>query len=357
MPAAAMPAAPRPRVVSPRRGPGPGPAPGPGRGRRARALALAVVATSLVSGGVARADEADDRHAEGTALGKKGEFEAARIKLLQAASARPMAKTLLNLCVVEQQMKLEDEAIKHCRAFLAAKDADPATAQTVHDGIFRELEQVTGRVVIEAPTGARVEVDGHLLGVAPFPGPVDLKVGERTFSAGTVSVSVAVRPGQVATAKLVVDEPSPAPPPVVGQPASPQPTPPPAAPAERGSWLVPGVLGGLGVVGLGVGGGLALASSGKASNLEAARATRAGTCGPTGAECADLQSVYDSGKGLRTGSYIAYGVGGAALLGAVVVALVTTPWRERQAATRSTPTPTLVPVFGAAPGVALLGAY
>lgn len=329
------------------------PSPGPRPRALGLALALSVLATSVA--GVARADEADDKHQEGTALSKKGEFEAARIKLLQAASLRPMAKTFLNLCVVEQTMKLEEEAIKHCRAFLAAKDADPATAKTVHDGIFRELEQVTGRVAIEAPRGARVEVDGHLLGTAPFPGPVDLKVGERTITVGTVSVKVVVRSGQVVTAKLVAEEPGPTPP--VAAPAdSPEPTRPPLeAPPERGSWLVPAVLAGVGVVGLGVGGGLALAASGKASSLDAARATRAGTCGPTGADCADLQSAYDSGKGLQTGSYIAYGVGGAALLGAVVVALVKAPWRERRAATRSTPT--LVPVLGAAPGLALQGVY
>mgnify|MGYP003593492458 CR=1 FL=1 len=342
-----MPASSRPRAASPRPGP---------RGL-GHALALAVLATSLASAGSARADEADDRHQEGTALSKKGEFEAARIKLLQAASLRPMPKTFLNLCVVEQQMKLEEEAIKHCRAFLAAKDADPATAKTVHDGIFRELEQVTGRVAIEAPKGASVEVDGHLLGVAPFPGPVDLKVGERTLSVGAVSVKIAVRSGQVVTAKLVPEEPAPAPPPAAAPGAPPEPSPPPPreAPTERGSWLVPAVLAGVGVVGLGVGGGLALASSGKASSLDAARATRAGTCGPTGAECADLQSAYDAGKGLQTGSYVAYGVGGAALLGAVVVALVKAPWRERRASARSTPT--LVPVLGAAPGLALQGVY
>lgn len=331
-----------------------------GAGPRAQglghALTLSLLAVSLAASGVARADDADDRHQEGTALTKKGEFEAARIKLLQAVSLRPMAKTFLNLCVVEQQMKLEEEAIKHCRAFLAAKDADPATAKTVHDGIFRELEQVTGRVLIEAPRGARVEVDGHLLGVAPFPGPVDLKVGERTCSVGTVTVKVDVRAGQVVTAKFVAAEPT--------APASPGPVtpperevmPPPSERTEHGSWLIPGVLVGVGVAGLGVGVGLALASSSKASALDTARTMRAGTCGPTGAECADLQSDYDSGKGLRTGSYIAYGVGGAALVGAVVVALVKAPWKERRAATRST-TPTLVPVFGAAPGLALQGVY
>ncbi len=319
------------------------------------ALATTLATTLTLHAGAARADEADDRHAEGTALSKKGEFEAARIKLLQALNQRAMPKTMLNLCVVEQQLKLDEEAIKHCRQFLAAKGADPATVKTVQDGLLRELEQVTGRVTIVAPAGAKVEVDGHPVGVAPFSAPVDLKVGERTCSAGGRSVRILVRPGEAVTASLVAED----------TPASP-PSPPPApgARTERGSWLVPGVLAGVGLVGLGVGGGLALAATGKASSLQAATTTRAGSCGETGADCQDLQSTYSSGKGLRTGSYIAYGVGGAALLGAVIVAVIQAPWKERtlegasaRVGPRRLAMPELVPWVGPTSGLMISGVY
>lgn len=275
-------------------------------------------AAAMAGSGLAHADEAEDKHLEGTAMLKKSEFEGARIKLLQALALRPMPKTMLNLCVVEQQLKLEEEAVKHCRQFVAAKDADAATVKTVQDGILRELESVTARVTIVAEPGSKVEIDGHAIGTAPLPTTVDVKVGVRTCTAGGRTVKVEVKGGDNVTVRLTEG-------PADG---------PPKERREKGSWVVPGVLAGLGVVGVGVGVGLGLAASGKANTLNDARTTSAGKCGPTGEGCTDLQDAYSGGKGLRTGSFIAYGVGGAAFLGALVVMMIDAPWKERTAPAR-----------------------
>lgn len=89
------------------------------------ALAVAVHATP------AQADDAAEaKHAQGTALTKSGNYEGARMKFLEALSMRPMSKTFLNLCVVEQHLGLEPEAVAHCKQFLAS-DAAPALKKSL----------------------------------------------------------------------------------------------------------------------------------------------------------------------------------------------------------------------------------
>ena len=269
---------------------------------------LALLATVAIATN-AHADDADTKHEAGVALVKQGQNEAARIQLLQALGIRPMAKTMLNLCVVEQQMKLETEALKHCRQFLEAKDADPAMVQTVKDGILHELEQATGKLTIVSEAGQKVEIDGRVVGTAPISDAVLVKVGEHTCTAGAKTIKVVVHGGENVTVKLVHDAPPPE--------------------TTRASWLAPGILAGVGVAGIGAGVVLGIVASGKASTLNGAQAEGRTCTGTADPACDDLNSALSGGKGMRTGSYIAYGVGGAALLGAVIATIVLKPWQER----------------------------
>jgi len=297
---------------------------------------LALLAAVAIAG-EARADEADTKHDEGVAAVKALQNEAARIAFLRALAVRPMAKTVLNLCVVEQQMKLEVEALKHCRQFLEMKDADPAMVQTVKDGILHELEQAVGKVTIVSEAGQKVEIDGRAIGTAPLSEPIEVKVGEHACTAGGKTVKVVVRPGETVTVKLVHDGP----------------------PMEttKGSWLAPGILAGVGVAGIGAGVILGVVASGKASTLNGAQGEGRTCTGPADPACDDLASALSGGKGMRTGSYIAYGVGGAALLGAVIAAVVLKPWQERPVeAAKATgwKSATLVPVVEPGRGEVML---
>ena len=94
-----------------------------------------------------------------------------------------------------------------------------------------------------------------------------------------------------------------------------------------GSWLVPGVLAGVGVVGVGVGVGLGLSASGKKDDVVAAAG--APPCDARGLGCESVSDAYSSGKTQATISVVGYAVGGTALVGAVVYALVDKPWKER----------------------------
>lgn len=287
---------------------------------------LALVATVAISTN-AHADDADNKHDEGVALVKQGQFEAARIKLLQALGVRPMAKTMLNLCVVEQQMKLEPEALKHCRQFIDAKDADPAMVQTVKDGILHELEQATGKVTIVTEAGQKVEIDGRPVGTAPIAQPIELRAGEHACSAGGKTIKVVVHGGETVTVKLVHEGPPPE--------------------MRKPGWLVPGIFAGVGVAGIGAGVVLGVVASGKASTLNGAQGEGRTCTGTADPACEDLNSALSGGKGMRTGSYIAYGVGGAALVGAVIAAVVVKPWQERrvdEASATGMKSATLVPI-------------
>ncbi len=285
---------------------------------------LAVCATVAVAPS-ARADEADTKHEEGVALTKAGQFEGARVKLLQALAARPMAKTMLNLCVIEQQLKLEHEAIKHCRQFIEAKDAEPAMVKTAQDGIMHELLQSTGRVTIVSEPGQKVEIDGRSIGTAPFAHPIDLKAGEHSCTSNGRTIKIVVRGGDDQTVRLILE----------GPPGE----------TKKGSWLAPGVLAGVGIAGVGAGVVLGLLASGKASTLEDARTSR-NCAGATDPSCQDLNDALSGGKGMRTGSYIAYGVGGAALVGAIIATAVVTPWKERRVgAATGVKSASLVPII------------
>jgi tetratricopeptide (TPR) repeat protein len=101
-----------------------------------KTIPLLVTLTVASLAAPARADDAAEaKHAQGTALTKSGNYEGARMKFLEALSMRPMSKTFLNLCVVEQHLGLEPEAIAHCKQFLAS-DAAPRPEK---DGRRRHL--------------------------------------------------------------------------------------------------------------------------------------------------------------------------------------------------------------------------
>jgi hypothetical protein len=173
--------------------------------RPERALAAALIALATSFGSPARADDAAEaKHAQGTALTKSGNYEGARMKFLEALSMRPMSKTYLNLCVVEQHLGLEPEAVGHCKQFLAG-DAAPAMKKTVEDGIYRELLAATGRLKIEAKAGDAIELDGLEVGKAPLGEPLVVKKGEHVIAAGGRSVRLTVKGGDTIAINLPLD--------------------------------------------------------------------------------------------------------------------------------------------------------
>jgi hypothetical protein len=110
--------------------------------------------------------------------------------------------------------------------------------------------------------------------------------------------------------------------------------------------VLPGVLAGVGVVGLGVGIGLGAVSSGADSD---ARALGSGVRCNVAAECPTVGDKVSSLNSTGTGSVVGYVAGGAFLGAAVVSALILKPWRTARGASAQ-----VVPGFG---GVSLVGSF
>ncbi len=102
------------------------------------------------------------------------------------------------------------------------------------------------------------------------------------------------------------------------------PDPPPGEKGETGSWVLPIALTVVGAIGLGFGAGFGVASGSSKDELQRLQAER--RCGFDLAACEDVRSA---GATQATVSVVGYVAGGVSLAGAVIAALVLTPWKER----------------------------
>jgi len=260
--------------------------------------------------------EGAERFAEGNKLFTEQKYEAARLKYLEALAVAKSKNLLFNLAKTEGKLGRWADAYGHYRAYLAFKDLS-VEDRLEAEKISHELEGKIGRLHVVAPAGSHVQVDGRDLGEAPFPEAVGVETGPHVVKWGTEQKSVTCGAGVVVEVKFEKGGDTPV-------------TPPPKPNEERGSWLVPAVLAGVGVVGMGVGVGLGAASASKGDDTIALFA--AGACRPLGsAACQAAQDTESSGSSLATGSVVAYVAGGAFLGAAVISALVVKPWATREA--------------------------
>ena len=281
--------------------------------------------------------------AEGNKLYTEGNFEGARLKFMQALAVARTPSLLFNLARSEEKTGKLAEAYLHYQEYLKFPNL-PAKGKADAERYASELEKKVGRIQIEAPAGSHVQVDGKDVGAAPFGGPVAVEVGAHQVMLGTETKPVACGAGTVVTVTFeakpsVVVPPEKGPGPI---------TPPPKEEMERGSWLVPGVLAGVGVVGLGVGGVMTAVASSSDSDGKALRSL--GCSSPIA--CPQVQDAVDRTNAQSTVALIGY-VAGTAFLGAAVVsALVIAPWKERPA--RTAQRIRLVPTLG---GIGVVGRF
>lgn len=286
-----------------------------------------VIAALVLVPAVAKADavsDADARFKEGVALQRTGNVDGAREKFLQSLALHRSASTLINLAILEADAKHADRALVYLREWLKHPGADPGKKAKVEREMLPVLEAETGRAEVTAPPGQEVKIDGQSRGNAPIREVVDLMPGNHEVSCAGKVVTITVRSGQLTR----VD--------VTDGTAKPDPMTPPRD-VEKGSWLIPGTLGGIGVVGVGVGVVLGVVSSSSKSDAE--KAGQGLVCASaTSRECADVLDATNRANGTGTGAIVAYVVGGAFVASAVVSALVLQPWRERPKALSVVPT-------------------
>ena len=285
---------------------------------------MATAPTALAQGPVdAKRPQAEALNEEGKALAKKKDYAAARDKFLQAYALFPVPNMMFNAARMDHLRGEYADAFRAYRMYLAlpeserVKAADRKDAEAFSADCDRKIchLEVHGTRTFKVDTKPITEpfVVGVGTHVIAMDGPRGPKTSEVSCHGGAALLVAEYEP----KAEVV----PPAPHPKVFPPATPEPT-------ERGSWLVPGVLAGVGVVGVGLGAGLGLVASGKKSDV--IRAAGNPPCDAGGGGCAETESSYASGKSLAIVSVVSYAVGGAALIGAVVATLVEKPWAERR---------------------------
>lgn len=159
--------------------------------KRSRALSL-VVALSLASAplvlplpaAIAQGMDADTKEAktlfeDGVKLYKAAKYEEARVKFKAAYGLKKRPSIVLNLANAEMQTKRPLDAIAHFKEVLAMPDAKQDDKDEAKAGLAEARKQV-GVVMIDAPTGSQVTVDGEARSV-PVDGAIELLPGAHTI--------------------------------------------------------------------------------------------------------------------------------------------------------------------------------
>lgn len=290
--------------------------------------------------------EAKQRFSEGIKFADQGDHEQARLKFGQAWALLKSPAILYNLARSEQLSNHPVEALEHWRMFLkmgSDPKVTPEQKQRASEN-QQELTKKVGQIEVDAPSGAKVTIDGKSVdwtaNADPFPVLPGKHVVEATVDGKTRTANIDCAAGLVTKATL---NEAPAPTPVT--PPPPPVSPPPKEP-EPGFWTTGRAIGAgaavVGVVGvtLGVVFQLQATSAGNDASTDRAKlpVPKTGEKGPCVnptdptviANCRDLSSKtssQSSDQNLRTTFFIA---GGALLVGGVVLFLVSAPKSSEQ---------------------------
>jgi hypothetical protein len=306
--------------------------------RLAVVLSLATAASSVAPAVCAQTPEAiteaEARFKEGLKRHDAGDEEGARLSFLQAFSVLKRPNILFNLARAEQLTGHPVEAITHYKLFVAENSVTPNDREVARSRIV-ELSSLVAHVLIEAPTGADLWIDGQMLPhKAPLSEPADVAGGMHTVQARlrdqTNTTTVACSPGQTVKARVdIVINGTPVV--IVPMPGEPQAPPPAPAPERRFHEETPGAkvatvvgLGAGAAVLLGVGIGLEVAASSASSALDTDHAQIVSmggnpnsfcTTSPSASPCADeasKASAHVTDSNVATGLFVGTGVLAAA---------------------------------------------
>jgi hypothetical protein len=294
--------------------------------RRALVIAGLLFAASSATAQDNRA-ESDRLFNEGIALYAKKDFEGARGKFADAYAKFPSPNALFNLARTEQLLGRCPLALPHYRAYVALPDNPRITAQNRIEAKQRTEECLStiGRVQIHAPPAVNVSIDGRpmpwepgdVLEIAPGAHHVDLQMGGATKRRETNCDA-----GQVVTIswddeRVVVSN---------GNGNNNQPSKTESYRPALG-WIVPGVVGGVGLVGLGLGIGFGVVSSNAATDAKASASP--GICvNPSAAACLTYRGHASDANSAAIVSIVGY-VGGGVLLATGIVMAIVWPSKTR----------------------------
>lgn len=297
---------------------------------------LGLSAPALAQGSDAAQSEAKARFKEGKALYAQGKVDDARLKFLQACAVLQDDACIRNLSVAEYYSGHYVEAYRDIKSLLArgVLKADPAE-QREFEEMARQAYDKTGHIQIKCLDGAVVTIDEReKAGTCPIPDPVDVVVGKHVVVARKDD-QIERREVEAVAGKIVALDLTPVTVAVVpggGEvvpPGGGDVVPPPHTEHVRPlmGWIVPGIVGGVGLVGLVVGMAEGAVSQGAKSDADALFAR--GVCADrASAGCVAYEDKVNAKNSATTVSVIGY-VGGGVLIATAAVLFVVWPKQSR----------------------------
>ena len=140
-----------------------------GRVLRAAAVGLATLAVSVS----AAAQDPAARYKEGLRLFDHGSYAEAVDAFSESFRASNDTRYLWNLALAELRAKRPYEASEHLLAYTKRPDATPQNRVRA-EALIEETSGELGHLLIAAPEGAEISLDGNALGTAPLPFAIDV---------------------------------------------------------------------------------------------------------------------------------------------------------------------------------------
>ena len=306
-------------------------------GPRASALVVALSLSCAAAPAFAQnSAAADARYRQGKELMKSGQFAdaCAKFEESQKLDAGGGTEVALGECY-EGQKKFATAWSHYDQARIFARRAQKADKERELDARLAALAPKIPKLVVKVPAdiaalaGLEIRQDGAVLGRGAWSTALPVDPGAHSIEAvatNKVKWSKVVTVPDTGTAELRVGPLLDAAKPTEGNPGADEPAipvPPAGGPAtaapSNGQRYLGYVVGSVGLVAAVVGGVLASKGASDANGAKTDQATALGNrdaCGLTTANRA-----FDSGKNLNTTGWILAGVGGAALVGGVILVL------------------------------------
>lgn len=281
---------------------------------------VAFVLAALTVAAPGHADDAEvaaaqPRFKEGLELAAASNFEAARLKFVQAFAVLKTPAVAYNLALTEHKTGHDVDAVEHYRFFLKTSANDARITDAMRERARTNVAELVKKLLqidVDAPAGARIVIDDTALEERPTE-PVAVAPGrhrvEATLRGIVKTVVVEGQVGQLVKAKLDFRT----------QADAQMPERRPSAPGRTtAGWVVPASLGVLGLGVVVVGAAMASASQTSKTDSESMRRASPGLCAPPAVPaCASYDAKRDDAQSQATLAYVAYAAGGVLLAGAV----------------------------------------
>jgi hypothetical protein len=155
-----------------------------------RRLWILIACAWLALPSSARADrkEAGERYKKAVSLYKEGDYGAALAEFRAAYNASPTWEVLYNIGLSERRLFKYGQAVKTLNRYL--EEGGKKVPKDRRESVEKELEQISGLTAVISVTvtgpaakGAKLSVDGEVLGLAPLTEVLLLGPGRHTFKA------------------------------------------------------------------------------------------------------------------------------------------------------------------------------